>query len=156
MAAESGHPALPSTAMDLNAIRRHIVDDFPGTRVMEAAGDLFFVHDPHRDLPPQRQQPWATIVTSDNPHDATSRLDRPGVFRLSIGLPRATFRELFPVDTEHDVTALDVVVPHPVYGALHWVQVLGPDSTWPAVRGLLQQAHAFAVRRHANAAARNR
>lgn len=142
--------------MDLDAIRRHIVDEFPGTHVMEAGGDLFFVHDPHRDLPPPRQQPWATIVTSDHPHDPTSHLDRPGVFRLSIGLPRAVFRDLFPVDAEQDAAALDLVVPHPVYGAQHWVQVLNPDSAWPVVRGLLEHAHAFAVRKYVNAAARNR
>ncbi len=142
--------------MDLDQLHRHIVDGFPGTDVLEANGDLFFVHDPHRDLPPQRQQPWATIVTSDNPYDSTSHLDRPGVFRLSTGLPRATFRALFPVDGEHDAAALDVVVPHPLYGALDWVCVLNPDSTWPAARGLLEQAHAYAVRKYTNAAARGR
>ncbi len=142
--------------MDIDPLRRHIVDNFPGTDVLEANGDVFFVHDPARDLPDTRRMPWATIVTSDNPYDATSNLDRPGVLRLSIGLPKATFRELFPVDGEHDVAALDVLVPHPVYGAQYWVCVLNPDTIWPTVRGLLEQAHAFAVRKHANLAARRR
>jgi hypothetical protein len=142
--------------MDPETLRRHIVDAFPGTHVMEAHGDLFFLHDPHRDLPPERQQPWATIVTSDHHGDVASQLDRPGVFRLSIGLPRAEFVELFPAGGEHDPAALDIVVPHPVYGALHWVQVLAPDTTWPAARELLTRAQAFPVRKYTNAAARGR
>lgn len=114
------------------------------------------MHGPRRDLPPKRQQPWPTIVTSDHPHDRTSHLDRPGVSRLSVGLPRATFRELFPVDGGHDATVLDVVMPHPVYGAHHWVQVLNPDTTWPAARDLLERAHAFVVRKYTNTAGRGR
>lgn len=139
--------------MDTATIRQHIVDTHPGTSVLDAGGDLYFVHDPARDLPPERQLPWATIVTSDA-HDRASDLDRPGVFRLSIGLPKARFAELWPDGAEHDPTALDVLVPHPVYGPMHWVAVLNPDTTWPAVRDLLARAHALAERKHANASRR--
>jgi hypothetical protein len=127
-----------------------------GTRIIEAHGDVFALYDPAEDLPPERQLPWATIVTSDNPYDATSHLDRPGVFRLNLGLPKARFHEVVDVAAEHDPTALDALFPHPVYGGLHWLCVLNPDRTWPAVQGLLGEAHAFAVRKYDNAARRAR
>lgn len=151
--------------MENDDLRRYLADNFPGTDLMAANGDLFCVYDPDRDLPDERRMPWATLVTSDA-YDAASDLDRAGVYRLNIGLPKAEFQKLFPAETEtemgtetgtrHDLTALDVVMPHPVYGSQHWVCVLNPDSTWPAVRGLLDRAHALAVRKFANAAARRR
>ena len=77
-----------------------------------------------------------------------------GIFRLNIGLSKAGFGELFPIESEHDLTALDIVMPHPVYAPQHFVCVLNPEASWPTVLGLLEQAHEFAARRHANAAAR--
>ena len=146
----SGHTV---TAVKPADIRQYIVDNFPGTDVIDADGDAYFVHDPDRDLPDARRQPWATLVTSDA-HDSASDLDRPEIFRLNVGLTKAAFRELFPAEGDHDLTSLDIVMPHPVYASLYWVCVLNPGNTWPAVRGLLQHAYAFAVRKHANAAAR--
>lgn len=123
--------------------------------MLEANGDAFAIHDPDGDLPPERQLPWATVVASNirtpdgEPWDTASQLDRPGVFRLNIGLPRAAYRELAPPDG--DLAELDVLLPHPEYAALGWVCVLNPESTWPLVTELLAQAHAFAVRKYGNA-----
>jgi hypothetical protein len=122
----------------------------PGTRLLEANGDTFAIHDPRGDLPPERQLPWATIVTSDV-YDSASDLDRPGMFRLNIGLTRARFRELVDPETAHDATAVDVLLPHPVYGGQNWVCVLNPKKTWPLARELLDEAYAFAVRKYDNA-----
>lgn len=135
--------------MDIGQIRDALAAH-PGTRLLEANGDVFAVYDPYGDLPPQRQLPWATIVTSDT-YDTASRLDRPGVFRLNLGLPRARFQELIDPAHEYDMTALDVLLPHPVYAGQHWVCVLNPRQTWPVVRGLLDEAAAFAVRKYDNA-----
>lgn len=122
---------------------------FAGTRIIDAGGDLFAIYDPDRDYERRPRQGWATVVTSDA-HDTASDLGRPGVYRLNIGLTRGRFRELVDPSADHDWTALDVLAPHPVYGGYHWVCVLNPDRTWPAVRGLLGEAHAFAVRKHDN------
>ncbi|MEV0808848.1 DUF6194 family protein [Micromonospora sp. NPDC050200] len=62
----------------------------------------FFVYDPLGDLPADRWLPFATIVTGDH-HDTASAgavarygpasaLDRPGAWRLNIGLTRARYR----------------------------------------------------------------
>lgn len=141
--------------MKFEALRRQLIDNFPGTDAIEANGDVFLVHDPDRDLPDERRMPWATLVTSDA-YDSASDLDRPGIFRLNIGLTKAGYRDMFPAEGEYDMTALDVVLPHPVYSSQYWICVLNPDTSWPAVCGLLEQAHALAARKHTNAAARRR
>lgn len=141
--------------MENEDLRRYLAVNFPGTDLLEANGDLFCVYDPDRDLPDERRMPWATLVTSDA-YDDASNLNRAGVYRLNIGLPKADFQKLFPVEGEHDLTALDVVMPHPIYGSQCWVCVLNPDVTWSAVGEFLDRAHALAVRKFANAAARRR
>lgn len=144
--------------MDADDIHRHIVDTCPGTLVMNSGDDLFFVHDPDRDLPDERRQPWATLVHGDD-HDRVSDLARPGVFRLNIGVRPATYRELFGrppttrdddwllvFDPVPDLTVLDRLLPHPMYG--NWVCVLNPSD--PAmVEPLLAEAYEQAVRKHA-------
>jgi hypothetical protein len=96
------------------------------------------------------RQGWATVVRSDV-NDTASDLDRPGASRLNIGLPTARYRELFPTDPGIDPTTRDVLFPHPVHAAHHWVAVVQPDTTWPRVRELLDDAYDFAVRKHDNA-----
>jgi hypothetical protein len=83
-----------------------------------------------------------------------SNLDRPGVFRLNIGVSRETFQSLFgagKVDVgAYDFAALDTIMPHPEYAAQHWVCVLSPSAaTFEQVRALLAEAYALAERRHA-------
>lgn len=135
--------------MEIDQIRADLAAH-PGTRLVELDGDSYAIYDPRGDLPPERQLPWATIVTSDA-HDTASNLDRAGVFRLNLGLPRARFRELVDPGRDYDLTAIDVLLPHPVYGGQNWVCVLNPERTWPLVRELLAEAAAFAVRKYDNA-----
>jgi hypothetical protein len=127
-----------------------------GVRVLEANGDSFFVYDPDGDLPPERQQPFATIVTADT-YDSDSHLDRPGVYRFNLGLPKARYRSLFPqTPADIDSARLDTVMPHPVYGPQYWICVVSPsDSTIADLRPLITEAHEFAVRKHANHKARH-
>ena len=55
----------------------------------------------------------------------------------------------------YDFTALDQVMPHPVYGRMYWVCVLNPsDATFQKLRPLLTEAHDLAVRMHAKRPAR--
>lgn len=162
--------------MTESAIRRHIAAHCPGTDIQRpaagdpdtpaiAVGDTFFIYDPDHDpaLGPTgpHRFPFATIVTKDyGDFDNASNLDRPGVFRLNIGLPRRRFLELFGpaipeagpdgvVRTGHDFTALDTLMPHPVYAAHGWVCVLNPSAaTFRTLEPLLAEAYADAVRRY--------
>jgi len=80
--------------------------------------------------------------------DATSNLNRDGVFRLNVGVSRQTFRALFPSDEAHDYAELDVLMPHPVYATQSWISVLNPsDQRFAEVKPLLAEAYGLAVRR---------
>lgn len=116
---------------------------FPDVGVAEGTGGTFFFTDPERKFP------FATLVTSDE-YDRVSDLDRPGVFRLNVGVSKQTFAALFgaPPEGGYDYTALDRLMPHPVYGKMHWVCVLNPGAeTFATVRGLLAEAYAAGTRR---------
>jgi Family of unknown function (DUF6194) len=140
--------------MDQDQIRRYVTDSFadvdvqvaePGDGSPEIAwGDTFFIH--HED---KQRFPFATIVTKDyTGFDEQSDLDRPDVFRLNIGLSKLTFDRLFGAGGEHDFTALDVLMPHPVYGVNRFVCVLNPsDETFETIKPLLAEAYAIAERR---------
>jgi len=145
--------------MDQDAIARYITETFTGVDVMLgppgiAEGDSFFIYDPDRDLTPDRKFPFATIVTKDyGDFDRASHLDRPGVFRLNIGIGKETFRALFSGETNHDFTTFDQLLPHPVYAAQSWVCILCPgQATFErAIRPLLTEAYELAVKRFTRA-----
>jgi hypothetical protein len=65
------------------------------------------------------------------------------VFRLNIGVGRATFERLVGGRSEHDFAQLDTVLPHPVYAKQLWVSVLNPsaETFQEIVRPLLDEAH---------------
>jgi hypothetical protein len=88
-------------------------------------------------------------VTKDyGDFDNASNLDRPGVFRLNIGVSKGTFATLFGAKQNYDFTALDQVMPHPVYGKNHFVCVLNPSaSTFEALKPQLAEAYEIAVKR---------
>lgn len=112
-------------------------------------GDSFFYYAPD-GVVPTTSQPFATIVTKDYPDDRSSRLDRPGTFRLNIAAGRETFIEWTghapgrgPDDADASVT--DTVIAHPVYGSAGWLAVVDPgERTDAVVRDLLRNAHARA------------
>jgi hypothetical protein len=115
-----------------------------------AWGDSFFIYDPDRTLEGARRFPFATIVTKDyGDFDNASDLDRLGVFRLNIGVSKDRYDSLFAADAEHDFTALDKLIPHPVYGQYHWVCVLNPsETTFEALKPLIREAYDRAVERY--------
>ncbi len=132
--------------MDETAIRQYIVQTFPGVVVQDAMNAMFFF------LDPERLFPFATVTTTDE-HDQASNLDRPGVYRLNVGVSKATFQALFGsvagADAGHDFTALDRLLPHPVYGKMYWVCVLNPGpDTIGQVQDLLAEAYAMAAARY--------
>src|SRR3954470_14379016 len=99
----------------------------------------FFFYNPPGELPPDHRFPFVTLVTTDE-HDQASDLNRPGVFRLNIGVNKETYQAMFGpqpafsktgevANTGHDFTALDQIMPHPIYAAMSWVCVLNPSET---------------------------
>lgn len=124
----------------------YITTTFPDVETTTNFGYTFFFYRSERQLP------FATLIASDNEYDRISNLDRPGVYRLNIGISRETFQALFgttKVDvSSYDFTALDVIMPHPEYAPQNFICVLSPGAmTSEKVRDLLAEAYDIAVRR---------
>jgi hypothetical protein len=140
----------PEVSMDEEAVASWIDGAFERTDHTVVDGSWFFFYDPDHLFP------FATLVTT-NLYDAASDLDRPGVYRLNIGVSKDTWVSLFGppttreqgehglgsgTDADHDFTALDTIVPHPVYGRMFWVSVLNPsEATFETVKPLLAEAY---------------
>ncbi|HZQ08027.1 MAG TPA: DUF6194 family protein [Anaerolineae bacterium] len=132
-------------------IAQYILDTFPGVETTTNLGYTFFFYGAERMLP------FATIASSGNEYERISNLDRPGVFRLNIGVSKATFQSLFGADkvdvSNYDYTALDRIMPHPDYAAQSWICVLNPSqATFERVRTWLAEAYELARGRAARRA----
>jgi hypothetical protein len=154
-------------------IHRYITETFDGVDVVSDSGTNFYFYNPDSNVPPDHKFPFVTLVTSDL-YDQFSNLSRPSVFRLNIGIGKQTFRSLFgtpslpsdrdgaPVSgqaaSDYDFTALDQVMPHPVYGMTYWVCVLNPsDQTFETqVRPLLAEAYDLELGKYERKAARRK
>ncbi|MBA2322230.1 MAG: hypothetical protein H0V89_13880 [Deltaproteobacteria bacterium] len=127
------------TAADPTAasITAYIRDAFPGVDVVTVGGGTFFSLNPETHWPN-----FATLVTTDE-FDDVSNLSRPGVFRLNLGVSRSTFQSMVGSQVNPDFTALDRLVPHPVYARQLWISVLNPSAETfeRVVEPLLAEAH---------------
>ena len=122
---------------DPDALTHYIRDTFAGVDVVANDFGRFFSLDPATHWPN-----FATLVTNDSNDDA-SNLWRPGVFRLNIGVSRATFQRLVGDAVDPDYTALDRVLPHPVYARQLWLSILNPSAETfeEVVKPLLAEAY---------------
>ena len=152
-------------------ISQYIKETFEGVDVVTDSGNSFFFYNPDSNVPPDHRFPFVTLVTSDV-YDQFSNLNRSSAFRLNIGISKQTFRSLFGAPSRpsgkdsaaesgedssgYDFTALDQVMPHPVYGRMSWVCVLNPsEGTFETkVRQLLAEAYDLAVSKYKRQAAR--
>jgi hypothetical protein len=150
---------------------QYITRTFEGVDVVTVSDNSFFFYNPDTDVPPDHRFPFVTLMTNDL-NDQFSNLNRPSIYRLNIGISKQTFRSLFgdialpsvkestTLSSEHqsayDFTALDQIMPHPVYGSMFWVCVLNPgEETFDTkVRQLLAEAYDMAVGKHKRLATR--
>ncbi len=128
------------------SVADYITKTFPAVETDTNFGYLFFFYGSDHRLP------FATLASSDNEYDRVSNLDRPGVFRLNIGVGKQTFQSLFgaaPVDVgRYDFTVLDTIMPHPDYARQYFICVLSPsEATFERLRPMLAEAYDIAVRR---------
>ena len=139
--------------MNQDAIAEYITNTFSDVATQTAYGYLFYFFGSNRKMP------FATIATKDAEHETYSNLQRPGVFRLNIGVKKVTYRAMFgdpPKASEavatpkgdYDYTELDKLLPHPEYAAQSWVCVLNPGPrTLQTVKELLAESHEIATSR---------
>lgn len=151
--------------MNENNIIEHIKENIDGVEAVSASresgapevawGDTFFIYDPDHRLIGAQRFPFATIVTKDyDGFDHASNLNRPGVFRVNVGVSSGTFDAMFGTarapGAGYDFAALDTLLPHPVYAPQHWVSILNPslDTFMNVVRPLLVEAYEMASARY--------
>ncbi|SHN44347.1 DUF6194 family protein [Cryptosporangium aurantiacum] len=133
-----------STLPDVTALQAEYGSQAPESNW----GNYFFF------LGDDQYRPFATIVIRNMPgYDEESQLDRPDVVRLNLHVGRAEFERRFGFPPRElsahrfDYTAVDELLPHPVYGNQGWMCVLNPDRTLPEVERLVALAHGNAVAR---------
>lgn len=132
--------------MNESAVENYITKTFPDVETTTDFGYTFFFYRG------ERIHAFATIASSGNQYEQVSRLDRPGVFRLNIGVSRETFKSLFGTNkinvSDYDFALLDTLLPHPEYSAQSFICVLSPsDATFERIRPLLAEAYEIAVRK---------
>jgi hypothetical protein len=119
-------------------ITRWITTTYPESVVATALGATFF------SLDEQHWPNFATIVTTDE-HDmgTPSDLARPDVFRLNLGVGKATFERLVGSMDDPDLAALDRIIPHPVYAKQRWIAILNPSQATfeHTIKPLIAEAH---------------
>lgn len=132
-----------------------INDRFEGLAPKASWGETSLFYNPGRVLP--NGVYFCTVKDHDGANDTASKLDRSGVFRLALGLPVAQYEALFgprpqrpakgeTVATGHDFTALDVLMPHPVYAWMGWAQILNPSrASFEQLQPMLDAAHRAVV-----------
>ena len=133
--------------IDESFITSYITNTFENVETTVNLGYTFFFY---RD---DHMHAFATIASTGNEYEKISNLDRPGVYRLNIGLRRETFQALFgkgKIDLNpYDFTTLDTIMPHPEYSSQHFICVLSPgEATFERIRPLLAEAYDVALKRY--------
>ena len=141
--------------MDATTLLDQVRARYDGLVAHETWGERVLFYNPDGDRP--RGRYFLTVKEHDSDNDRTSALDRPGVYRVSFAPTRASYVARFGppperppnggvVDTGHDFTVTDTLLPHPVYAWAGWVCVLSPsDGTVEDLRPLLDAAYERAV-----------
>jgi hypothetical protein len=133
--------------IDESFITNYITSTFEDVESTVNLGYTFFFY---RD---DHMHAFATIASTGNEYEKVSNLDRPGVYRLNIGVSRETFQALFGTKkintSDYDFTALDVIMPHPDYSSQHFLCVLSPsEEIFEKIRPMLAEAHDIAMKRY--------
>lgn len=142
-----------------NEIAEYILDHYVGLVAVDAWGEQSFFYNPDGRLP--RGVYFATLKDKDGDNDKASKLDRDGVFRLNFGVSKPSFERVLGerpvrpsaggvVDTGHDFTQLNTLLPHPVYAWMSWVCILNPDEAmFRGLVPLLNESYDLVVKKYA-------
>lgn len=145
--------------MTADEMSRFITERFAGVDVVVNADNSFYFYNPDPNVEPDHMFPFVTLMVNDV-NDDYSDLDRPGAYRLNIGVSKETFQSLFgelrgasardsAKRGDFDYTAPDQLMPHPVYGMMYWLCVVNPGEAKfeKQVLPLLEEAYGMAVRK---------
>ncbi len=141
--------------MSPESIVKAITSELDGVIPKSSWGETSLFYNPGRLLP--NGVYFCTIKEKNGDNDKSSALDRESVFRVSIGVGPTNYENHFGakpkrpakgciVNTGHDFTQLDKLMPHPIYAWMSWVQILSPSkASFENILPLIRDAHASAV-----------
>jgi hypothetical protein len=101
-----------------------------------------------------------TIKEKDGNNDSSSNLNRVDHFRLNIGISKPTFMKMFGripvrpsageiINMDYDFSAVDKIMPHPVYGWMAWICVINPSSeTFKTLIPLINEGYKLALEKY--------
>lgn len=113
-----------------------LAETFPDANVDTFNGAWFYSCDP------ERKYPFVTVITQDDDWDRVSNLDRPGFYRVNVGVTKERFREIVDPTDAVDPTTEDRFFPHPTYGNQYWISIVNPsDASFRILEPLLRDAH---------------
>ena len=123
--------------MQAKQVVEKIIGKFEGVIPKASWGETSLFYNPGKLLP--NGVYFCTIKERNGDNDKASNLDRYNIYRLSIGIGNENYESLFGVkpkrpskgciiDTDHDFTQLNTLMPHPIYGWMSWVQILNPSE----------------------------
>jgi hypothetical protein len=133
--------------IDESFITSYITSTFENVETTVNLGYTFFFY---KD---DQMHAFATSASTGNEYERISNLDRPGVYRLNIGVSRETFKSLFGTKkinvSDYDFTALDTIMPHPDYSSQFFLCVLSPsEAMFERIRPMLAEAYDIAMKRY--------
>jgi hypothetical protein len=137
--------------MTPDEIINKVTNNFRGVVPKKSWGETSLFYNPDNKLP--NGVYFCTIKEKDGKNDTSSNLMRSDIFRLSIGVSKETYVEHFGekpprpqkgciVNTGHDFTKTNILLPHPVYAWMSWVCVLSPSNeVFEKIYPLIVEAH---------------
>lgn len=119
-----------------STIEIYLLETYKHLNIINSWGERSYFLNPEMKL--KRGSYFATIKSKDGENDKASYLNRTGVFRLNIGLTPEKYEEIFGlrpsrpckggvIEGDFDFQALNVFIPHPVYGWMGWIAINNPD-----------------------------
>ena len=145
--------------MQKQEISRYILAHYKDLLAVNAWGEQSFFYNPDGQFP--RGVYFATLKEKDGDNDKASKLDRDGIFRFNFGISKSSYQKVLGerparpaaggvVNTGHDFTRLNMLLPHPVYAWMSWVCVINPDeTTFRELASLLDESYELVVKKYA-------
>ena len=123
--------------IDVNTIETYLLETYEHINPVNSWGERSYFVNPEMKL--KRGSYFATVKSKDGENDRASHLNRPRVFRFNIGLTTDKYEEMFgirpprppkggAIEGNFNFQALNVFMPHPVYGWLGWIAINNPNA----------------------------
>jgi hypothetical protein len=143
-----------SSHKEANDIIDYCLSHFEDVVLVDSWGEKGMFYNPNKTL--KRGVYVLTIKEKDGDNDKSSMLNRENIYRINIGLKKETFIQKFKyipkrpvagetVKMDFDFTAVDTIMPHPVYAWMGWICVLNPtQKTLQEFELLIKESYEFA------------